>query len=388
MRSKAPLLVVLMAVTLVGLASCVAAPDAVPSSAPSSFAIFDPCAVPSDDYPPDKLAAMQQICHATLPPVEGTPVPWLDAPYTGPRPTPTATIDLEVAYPRCSASDLDVTFAGWSTQNELGASGWIVARTKGSVACLIEGAPHVDLLDASEHVLGTGMEGDGSRTPAVLRPGLAPHPSGPLSDGALGPELTPGYAYGSISLYGFCDPAQAPAALDVTLPNGLHARLKLPPLPAATCHVVPSPNVVDWWFESVDQPQPKVLPVSWLQPIVSLPEEAVVGQAMHFTVALQNDFAAPVTLEPCPAFTISVSFLMPPGKGDAQVIREYALNCAAVKTIPPKSAVAFDMQFDVPADTPLTDKLWLNWSLGPKEAINIGVLTHPVVLVAPGSQAT
>jgi hypothetical protein len=145
---------------------------------------------------------------------------------------------------------------------------------------------------------------------------------------------------------------------------------------------------MDWWFESVDQPQPKVLPVSWLQPIVSLPEEAVVGQAMHFTVALQNDFAAPVTLEPCPAFTISVSFLMPPGKGDAQVIREYALNCAAVKTIPPKSAVAFDMQFDVPADTPLTDKLWLNWSLGPKEAINIGVLTHPVVLVAPGSQAT
>jgi hypothetical protein len=79
---------------------------------------------------------------------------------------------------------------------------------------------------------------------------------------------------------------------------------------------------------------------------------------------------------------------MPPGKGDAQVIREYALNCAAVKTIPPMSAVAFDMQFDVPADAPLTDKLWLDWSLGPKEAINIGVVTHPVVLVAQGSQAT
>jgi hypothetical protein len=385
MRSKAPLLVGLAAVALAGLAGCVATSGAVPASAPSSFALFDPCAVPSGDYPPGKLEAMQQICHQTLPPVEGTSIPWLDAPYTGPRPTPTATVDVEAAYPHCGPPGVDVTFAGWSTQDELGAVGWIVARARGSVTCLIEGAPQVSLWDASGRVLATGMEGDGPHLPAVLRPGLASHASGPLSDGALGPELTPGYAYGEIRLSGFCDPAQAPAAVDATLPNGLHARLEVPPLPAATCHVVPSPNVMDWWFESVDQPQQKVLPASWLQPIVSLSEEAVVGQTMHFTVALQNDFAAPVTLEPCPAYTISVSFLMPVGKGGPQLVREYALNCAAVKTIPPKSAVAFDMQFDVPADAPLTDKLWLNWSLGPKEAINIGVLTHPVVLVAPGS---
>jgi hypothetical protein len=385
MRSKAPLLVGLLAVALAGLAGCVASSNAVPASAPSSFALYDPCAVPSGDYPPGKLEAMQQICHQTLPPVTGTPVPWLDAPYTGPRSTPKAAVDLAANYPRCSASDLDVTFAGWNTQDELGTVGWIVARAKGSVTCLIEGAPQVSLRDASGSVLATGMEGDGSHSPAVLRPGLAPHPSGPLPDGALGPDLTPGYAYGQIRLYGFCDPAQAPATVDATLPNGLHARLEVPPLPAATCQLAQAPSFVDWWFRSVDQPQPKVLPASWLQPIVSLPEQAGVGQTMHFTVALQNDLAAPVTLEPCPAYTISVSFLTPVGKGGPQLVREYALNCAAVKTIPPKSAVAFDMQFDVPADAPLTDKLWLNWSLGPKEAINVGVLTHPVRLVAPGS---
>jgi hypothetical protein len=200
-----------------------------------------------------------------------------------------------------------------------------------------------------------------------------------------GPELIPGYAYGEIGLSGFCDPAQAPATVDAMLPNGLHARLEVPPLPAATCQIVQAPNVQDWWFESVDQQQSKVLPSSWLQPTVSLPEEAVVGQTMHFTVALQNNYAVPVTLEPCPAYTISVSFLTTAEKGEPQLVHEYALNCAAVKTIPPKNAVAFDMQFDVPADTPLADKLWLNWSLGPKEAINVGVLTHPVQLVAPGS---
>ena len=203
MRSKAPLLVGLAAVALVGLAGCVASSGAVPASAPSSFAVFDPCAVPSGDYPPDKLEAMKQICHQTLPPVEGAHVPWLDAPYTGPRPPPTATLDLEAAFPRCSASDLDVTFAGWSTQDELGTVGWIVARATGSVTCLIEGAPKVSLRDASGSVLATGMEGDSSHSPAVVRPGLAPHSSEPPSDGALGPELTPGYAYGQIRLLRF-----------------------------------------------------------------------------------------------------------------------------------------------------------------------------------------
>jgi hypothetical protein len=389
MRSKAPLTVGLLAVALAGLTGCVASsgagPASAPSSAPSSFAVYDPCAVPSGDYPPGKLEAMQQICHQTLPPATGTPVPWLDAPYTGPRPTPTATVDLEATYPHCYASDTDITFAGWSTQDELGAVGWIVARAKGSVTCLIEGAPKVSLQDESGRVLATGMEGDGPRSPAVLRPGLAPHPSGPLSDGPLGPELVPGYAYGEIRVSGFCDPAQTPATVDATLPNGAQARLEVPPLPAATCQIVQAPTVQDWWFESVDQPQPDVLPSSWLQSIVSLPEEAVVGQTMHFTVALESDFKVPVTLDPCPAYTISVSFLTTAGKGDRQAIREYALNCAAVKTIPPESTVAFDMQFDVPADAPLADKLWLNWSLGPKEAINVGVLTHPVQLVAPGS---
>jgi len=120
MRSKAPLLVGLAAVALAGPGGLRRYIRCVPASAPSSFALFDPCAVPSGDYPPGKLEAMQQICHQTLPPVEGTSIPWLDAPYTGPRPTPTATVDVEAAYPHCGPTGVDVTFAGWSTQDELG----------------------------------------------------------------------------------------------------------------------------------------------------------------------------------------------------------------------------------------------------------------------------
>ena len=262
--------------------------------------------------------------------------------------------------------------------------GWIVARTKGSVACVLA-PPWWTSWTRPGTSFGTGIEGDGPRTPAVLRPVLAPHPSAPVPDGPLGPELTPGYAYAIVSVEGFCEGAPSAAAVDATLPNGPHVRLAASQLPASSCATPLNKVVWTSWFESVDQPQPKVLPPSWLEPIVSLPEEAVVGQTMHFTVALQNDFGVPVTLEPCPAYTIGVSTLTPYGKGGPQVVREYALNCASVKTIPPNSAVSFDMQWDVPADAPLTDALWFNWSIGPKEAINIGVLTHPVQLIAPGS---
>jgi hypothetical protein len=388
MRGKAPLLAGLLAVALAGLTGCVASPGSLSASAPASPALYDPCAIPSGDYPPGKLEAMKQICHQTLPPVTGTPVPWLDAPYTGPRATPTETIDVKAAYSTCSATDLEVAFAGWGSSSmpeDAGTYGWIVARTKGSVTCLLDGEPQVRLLDGSGQVLATGSGGDGPMSPAVLLPGLAPQPSTPPSDGPLGPELIPGYAYSEIRVVGYCDPTQAPAALEAALPNSAHVRFAIPALPALSCTVMPGIHVTQWWFRSVDQPQPKVLPPSWLQPIVSLPDEAVVGQTMHFTVALQNGLSVPVALEPCPAYTIGIATLTPFGKGGPQVVREYALNCGSVKTIPPHSAVSFDMEFDVPADAPLTDQLWFNWSLGPKEQVNVGVLTHPVRLVAAES---
>ncbi len=381
MRVKARLVAGLLAVALAGLTGCVAAPGSSQASASPSLALFDPCAVPSDDYPPAKLEAMKQICHQTLPPAIGTTVPWLDAPYTGPRATPTPTVNLEAAYSRCSASDTDVTFAGWRSFEDGSAVGWVVARTKGA-ACVLKGPLQVTLVDSSGHAIAVGVEGDGSNAAALLRPGLGPHPSGPLPDGPLGPELIPGYAYGEMRVTGFCNSAETPAAVDARLPNGALVRLAVPPLPSSICTTGQDTFVTEWWFWSVDQPQPKVLPPSWLQPIVSLPDEAVVGQTMHFTVALQNDFAVPVALEPCPAYTIGVSTLTPYGKGGPQVVREYILNCSDVKTIPPNSAVSYDMQFDVPADTPLTDQLWFNWSIGPEEQINVGVLTHPVRLVA------
>jgi hypothetical protein len=368
---------------MAGLIGCTT--QAAPQSSPAQPIAYDPCAVPSMSYGPGKAEAMAGICNQTLPPASGTIVPWLAAPYSGSitAPTPTPTLDVRALYSQCSSAGLEVTFVGW-TSSDLGAGGWLVVRTKGPAVCLLEGGPHVSLLDTSGAVLGTGAGGDGPPPPAVLRPGLGEPSSAAPSDGPLGPELVPGYAYSSILVSGYCDPARPAAAIDATFPDGTHFKLSVPALPVASCTSIMGKNLGEGWFQSVDQPQRTVLPASSLEPIVSLPQSAVVGQVMHFAVALQNNYAVPISLEPCPVYTIRVSILTTSGHEDGQLIQAYTLNCAPVKTIAPKSAVAFAMQAPIPADAPITDSLQVDWWLGAPGSLNIGPVTHLVRLVPAG----
>lgn len=144
-------------------------------------------------------------------------------------------------------------------------------------------------------------------------------------------------------------------------------------------------NVGEGWFQSVDQPQPTVLPASRLQPIVSLPQQAVVGQVMHLTVALLNNYEVPISLDPSPEYTIRVTILTASGHEDGQLIDAYTLNCQSVRTIPPKGSAAFEMQVQIPANAPTSDSLQIDWWLGPPESLNLGPVTHLIQLVPAGS---
>ena len=365
-----------------GLVGC-AEPAGSPVPTPQQIA-YDPCAVPSMSYGPGKQEAMDGICNQTLPPGSATTVPWLDVPFSGSEATPTPTLDVEATYPQCSPARLAAIFAGW-TSSDLGAVGWIVIRTTGPATCWLEGGPQVSLLDGSGAVLGTGAGGDGPPPPAVLRPGLAAQSSVAPSEGPLGPELVPGYAYGSVRVSGYCDPEHPAAAIDVTFPDGSHFRFAVPPLPVSSCATPMGQNLGEGWFESVDQSQPTVLPASRLQPILSLPQRAVVGQVMHFTVALLNNYEVPITLDPCPGYTIRTSILTASGHEDGQLIQAYTLNCPPVKSIAPKGSVAFEMRVPIPADTPLSDSLQVDWWLGPPAALNLGPVTHLIELTASGT---
>jgi hypothetical protein len=381
MRRRLPI-AGLLVVAMAGLIGCTT--QAAPQSSPAQPIAYDPCAVPSMSYGPGKAEAMAGICNQTLPPASGTVVPWLAAPYSGSVAASTPTLDVRAIYSVCSTAGLEVTFAGWSSSG-LGAQGWLVIRTKGSAVCLLEGGPQVSLLDASDGVVGTGVGGDGPPPPAILRPGLAEQSSAAPSDGPLGPELVPGYAYSAIHVSGYCDPALPAAAIDATFPDGTHFKLSVPALPVASCTSIMGKNLGEGWFQSVDQPQRTVLPASSLEPIVSLPQRAVVGQVMHFAVALHNNYAVPISLEPCPVYTIRVSILTGSGHEDAELIQAYTLNCSSVNTIAPKSSVIFAMQAPIPADAPLSDNLQVDWWLGPPGSINFGPVTH-LVQLAPSGQ--
>jgi hypothetical protein len=58
-----------------------------------------------------------------------------------------------------------------------------------------------------------------------------------------------------------------------------------------------------------------------------------VGQPFHFTVALQNDSVLPVSLDPCPVYTIQVTAAKGPHELASQTSHEYALNCDSVDKI-------------------------------------------------------
>jgi hypothetical protein len=371
------------------LGGCVGseAPTFVPrpdsSSANASAAtILAPCGPAPSDWPADKAAGLEAACHPTLPPLTGTPIPWLDSPYTGPQVTPSPSVDLESAYGSCDLSQVRLAFEGWTTEDVLGSVGWVVARTTGAQACLLHGVAKTELLDARGTVLSAGVPGDGPLGPALLQPQLAPPDAAP-SDGPLGPQFVPGYGYEEVRVSGFCGLASPAAVLRVTLDGQQPVMLPVPPLPASGCSA--GGNVVlDWPFLSAQSLQPRILPPSWLLSQAEFPTPATVGQAMHFTVALQNQNDLPISLDPCPIYTLRYALIDSGGSAVSETALEYILNCAGMKQIGPQSTLDFEMQLTVPADTPLGDSLVVWWWLGTSDNTAAPpMVKQPIPLVAP-----
>jgi hypothetical protein len=355
-----------------------------PSANMSAATILAPCGPAPDDWPAEKAAGLAAACNPTLPPLTGTPIPWLNSPYTGPHITPGPSVDLESAYGPCDLSQVQLTFEGWETQDVPGSEGWVVARTTGARACLLHGVAKIELLDSGGAVLFTGVQGDGPLGPALLQPQLAP-PSLAPSGGPLGPQFMPGYGYEEVRVSGFCGLASPAAAVRVTLDGQTPVLLTVPPPPASGCSSG-SDVVQDWPFLSAESPQPKILSPSWLFTQAELPTQATVGQTMHFTVALQNHKDLAVSLDPCPVYTLRYAQIDSGGQEVGETALEYTLNCAGIKQIGPQSTLGFEMQLTVPADTPLSDSLVVWWWLGTSDYMAAPpMVKQPISLVAPKS---
>ena len=107
---------------------------------------------------------------------------------------------------------------------------------------------------------------------------------------------------------------------------------------------------------------------------------------MHFTVALQNHEDLPVSLDPCPIYTMRYALFDSGGREVSEMAFEYTLNCAGIKAIGPQSTLGFEMQLKVPADTPLSDSLVVWWWLGTSDYTAAPpMVKQPISLVAPKS---
>ena len=379
------LLTALLPVACVGSGAPTSLPRQDSSSASAAAAtILAPCGPAPSDWPAEKAAGLEAACHPTLPPLMGTPIPWLDSPYTGPQIAPSPSVDLESVYGPCDLSQVRLDFEGWGTQDVLGSVGWVVARTTGARVCLLRGLAKIELADSGGTVISTGMQGDGPLGPALLQPQMAP-PNAAPTDGPLGPQFIPGYGYEEVRVSGSCGRASPAAALRVTLEGQAPVMLTIPALPASGCSA--GGNVVlDWPFLSEQSPQPKILPPSWLFTQAEFPAQATVGQVMHFTVALQNHVDLPVSLDPCPIYTLRYALIDSGGREVGETALEYTLNCAGTKQIGPQSTLGFEMQLTVPADTPLGDSLVVWWWLGTSDSTSAPpMVKQPILLVAAKS---
>jgi hypothetical protein len=302
-----------------------------------------------------------------------------------PEITQAPSIDIMSAYPACDGSTIRASFAGWTTAPDGSATGWLIARTAGSKACALSGQPRTDLLDASGDVVAEGVAADGPTGPALLQPNL-PEPSGRPSEGPIGTAFTQGYGFASFSLEQPC--GSGPLNVDsvrLAMPGGATSTFGAP-YTASGClaGITGSPYVLDSFFESTNGPLPSSLSANWLEVLPVLPSQATIGQPMHFAVALTNhNSQLPVSLDPCPVYTIELSVVRSDGKEDARITKEYTLNCSVVKEISAGKSVAFEMQVDIPANLPATDSLVLLWWFGTSQNIQALPVKEPMHLVAP-----
>jgi hypothetical protein len=91
-------------------------------------------------------------------------------------------------------------------------------------------------------------------------------------------------------------------------------------------------------------------------------------------------------LDPCPIYTMRDALFDSGGREVSETALEHTLNCAGTKQIGPQSALGFEMQLTVPADTPLGDSLVVWWWLGTSDYTAAPpMIKQPILLVAAKS---
>jgi hypothetical protein len=89
---------------------------------------------------------------------------------------------------------------------------------------------------------------------------------------------------------------------------------------------------------------------------LSGPRRAPAGASTPFNVTLRNPTSAPISLDPCPSYDITVDFHT----------TSYGLNCSAAPSpvIAPGATLTFSVPIPIPRSLSSGDKAHVSWSLG------------------------
>lgn len=275
------------------------------------------------------LAACGSHPEAPAAPVAaGEPVPWIAtkaAPWT-PPPPPTPS-PYPTSAPACRSSQL--TVGAMTVGAAAGNQSESFPLTNVGPPCLIGGRPRVFATDPA-----------GARVELQPRAGTM---FGPLVPSDI---ATNEQAYLSFGTSSMCQggPSTLYRGLSIELPQGGGTLDLGSDLASGTCGIA---------MDELGVRRPSVLPtpapspgsLGVLKAKAELPESAVVGTVLRYTVTLSNPGPAAVDLSRCPSYTEVLGY-----PGNEQL--SFRLNCNQVKTISGGGEVTYRMEFAIPASAP------------------------------------
>lgn len=267
--------------------------------------------------------------------------PWVDRPlplYSTPAPRP---IRYPTSAPLCRAGELRVTEGrgGAATGHELQE---LVFRNVGPRTCLLRGYPTIS-----------------AETPAGRRTALRPR-HGTFFEPLLAADVAPRHhALLEVETDDMCASGRQPIVryrnVTFSLPWGGSiggGQLTI----ARQCGLAISELGLE---ERYKLPRARPGTPGTLRAAVSLPARVRAGIAeLRYTVTLSNPTVRAVGLAPCPGYTEGI---FAPG---VAVHRSFALDCAAVRTIPAHGEARFAMRLPLPRPLPAArGPVKLAWSL-------------------------
>ncbi|WP_146605612.1 hypothetical protein [Micromonospora craterilacus] len=169
----------------------------------------------------------------------------------------------------------------------------------------------------------------------------------------------------------FCQPVDGQLELAIEVPNGggtLRAPITADDHPTCQQREGINPNAraslyASGFTEPVVESAPPSSALTRLTVTVAGPPTAAAGSRLTFRVTLGNPTGGPLTLDPCPGYSIERFSLGDATNEPVNTFQLYRLNCRPLTQIPAGGTAVYEMVTEVPASMRAGRELSITWKL-------------------------